>query len=170
MACRSTAGRPTTTPGSAPGTRSSWRARRRSGCGRRTRRGSGTTNSATSCGRRCAPRTDVPGPYDRSVASRYDVSVVPPQGGYLAKQCPVRAQWDLIRPCEPLPVSLVLERRFAAGRQFEEAVVARLAPLHPDACVVAEPDRDKREAATAAAMKARAPVIVGGRLPADPEG
>ena len=95
---------------------------------------------------------------------------VAPQGGYLAKQCPVRAQWDLIRPCDPLPVSRVLERRFAAGRQFEEAVVARLAPLHPDACVVAEPDRDKREAATAAAMKARAPVIVGGRLPADPEG
>ena len=82
----------------------------------------------------------------------------------------VRAQWDLIRPCDPLPVSRVLERRFAAGRRFEAEVVAGLAALHPDGCVVAEPDRDEREAATAAAMKAGAPVIMGGRLPADAEG
>jgi len=98
------------------------------------------------------------------------VSEVSPQGGYLAKQCPVRAQWDLIQPCDPLPVSRVLERRFAAGRRFEDEVVAQLVPLHPDALVVAEPDREEREAATAAAMKAGTPVIVGGRLPADPGG
>jgi predicted RecB family nuclease len=96
--------------------------------------------------------------------------MVPPQGGYVAKQCPVRAQWDLIRPCDPRPVSDVLERRFAAGRQFEADVVAGLLPLHPGACVVAGEDRDEREAATAAAMKAGAPVIIGGRLPADPAG
>jgi predicted RecB family nuclease len=98
------------------------------------------------------------------------VSGVPPQGGYVAKQCPVRAQWDLIRPCGPLPVSRVVARRFAAGRRFEAEVVAQLVPRHPDACVVAEPDRGERAAVTAAAMKAGAPVIVGGRLPADPEG
>src|SRR5580704_19501894 len=123
---------------------------------------------ASSGSRACG--NDVGVPYDRGGGPRYDVSEVPPQGGYLAKHCPVRAQWDLIRPCDPLPVSRVLERRFAAGRRFEAEVVAQLAPLHPDACVVAEPDRDEREAATVAAMKAGAPVIVGGRLPADPEG
>jgi predicted RecB family nuclease len=107
------------------------------------------------------------------VAPRYDVSVVPPQGGYLARHCPVRAQWDVIRPCEPLPVPPVLERRFAAGRRFEAELVAGLVPLHPGACVVAganHEDREEREAATAAAMKAGAPVIVGGRLPPDPAG
>jgi predicted RecB family nuclease len=96
--------------------------------------------------------------------------MVPPQGGYLAKQCPVRAQWDLIQPGEPLGVPPVLERRFAAGRRFEKELVAGLVPLHPGACVVAGADREEREAATVAAMKAAAPVIVGGRLPPDPIG
>jgi predicted RecB family nuclease len=104
------------------------------------------------------------------VSTRYDTSGVPPQGGYVAKQCPVRAQWDIIRPCEPLPASPVLARRFARGQQFEEEVAARLLALHPAAHVIPGRARAGREDATLGAMKAGRPLILGGRLPIDPAG
>ncbi len=108
----------------------------------------------------------------RCVATRFDVSAVPLQGGYVAKRCPVRAQWDTIAPCEPRPASAAVVSRQDAGVAFEKDVVAALLALHPAAEVM--PARSAgpgpREQATLAAMTARVPVIIGGRLPADQRG
>jgi len=107
------------------------------------------------------------GRYHMCVSTRHDVSAVPPQGGYLAKRCPVRAQWDVVRPCDPLPPSPPVARRLSRGREFESAVVARLLALHPDAHVISGASPAEREDATIAAIAAGIPLIAGGRLPAD---
>ena len=104
------------------------------------------------------------------VVTRYDTSAVAFQGGYVAKQCPVRAQCDVLRPCEPLGPSAILERRFLRGREFEADVVAELVSLHRDAVVVEAEDWTEREAATAVAMAGAADLVIHGRLPADPSG
>ena len=101
---------------------------------------------------------------------RYDVSRVPPQGGYLAKHCPVRAQNDVVVPATPIPVPPELQRRFDRGKEFERDVLALLLDLHPHAQVIRATTTSEAEAATSAAMAARAPLIVGGRLPTDIEG
>jgi predicted RecB family nuclease len=109
----------------------------------------------------------------RGVATRYDISAVPPQGGYVAKRCPVRAQCDALRPCDPLPPSAAVEGRLARGMQFEADIVARLLVLHPSAPVVGgqdEAQRAEREAATLTAMAAGSELVIAGRLRADHAG
>ncbi len=109
-----------------------------------------------------------PVPSIGSVAPRYDVSTVPPQGGYRARYCPVRAQLDVLRPTEPLPVSAVVERRVTQGVDFEAAVLESGRAGWPEAVVIPPgAAAAEREALTVAAMEAEAPLIVGGRLPTD---
>jgi len=105
-----------------------------------------------------------------SMTTRYDVSTIPPQGGYVAKQCPVRAQNDALQPGEQLPVSPMLQRRFDRGNEFEARIVAELVALHPGAITIQDADPNEREAATLAAMHAGAPLILNARLPADDAG
>ena len=104
------------------------------------------------------------------MTTRYDVSSVPLQGGYVAKQCPVRAQNDVLRPVEPLPPSPVLQRRFERGIQFEADVIADLLRLHADAIVIEGADASEIEAATSDAMQRSTPLILNSRLPHDPIG
>ncbi len=105
------------------------------------------------------------------MTTRHDVSGVPAQGGYVAKRCPVRAQNDTIQDAEPIPVSEVLERRFRMGREFEAGLNAELVRLHPGLVSIDRGERGVREAATTTAATANgAPLIIGGRLPADTTG
>jgi hypothetical protein len=82
------------------------------------------------------------------VGTRHDVTGVPLQGGYIAKLCPVRAQNDALRPCDPLQPSPMLERRFERGRDFELEILDCLKEAHPDLIVIAE-HGEKAEAASA---------------------
>jgi hypothetical protein len=92
------------------------------------------------------------------------------QGAYVAGRCPVRAQWDVLRPCEPLPASPVAQRRVEHGRSFESEVLAELVTLHPGAVAIDLEQRAERELATVAALREGAGVILGGRLPTDHTG
>jgi hypothetical protein len=98
------------------------------------------------------------------------------QGGYVAKQCPARAQWDTVRYCEPLPASPFLQRLFKRGRDFESEVVAQLLELRPDALTVTPSGPSKTlpsaiwRRSGRCETASRSSWAADGRLPADPVG
>jgi predicted RecB family nuclease len=94
---------------------------------------------------------------------RHDVSTVPLQGGYVAKQCPVRAQNDLLLPDTPAETAAFQQRLFDKGNAFEADVLAGLLAVQPEAVVV-QGKGTEAEAATLLAMQGGAPLILNARL------
>jgi len=119
----------------------------------------------------CAPNfegTSLTSPTNLS-AHGYDLATIKPLGGYPATQCPVRTRFAVLPPdgVEPAPVDEVTQSRFDAGNEFEALVFGKLRTLHPDAVEIADGPKPAMIAATVAAMDARVPLILGGRLPDD---
>lgn len=103
----------------------------------------------------------------KTSTTRFDVSQVPPQGGYVAKRCPVRAQNDTLQPAERVPVGSFLQRLFDRGNAFEAEVFQ---PLLAQGALLIGPREDAAwTEATMRAMTDRVPVILGGQLPTDLE-
>ena len=90
-------------------------------------------------------------------------------GAYAARSCPVKTQWDVIRPCEPAPDPPFLVELGRRGVDFEADVFAELVTLHPDATVIDRTaPREERERRTREALDAGARLVLGPRLPHDP--
>ncbi len=107
------------------------------------------------------------------MATRYDVDAVPPQGGYIAKQCPVVAHLTNDPTIAVVPVERPQDAqlRMDRGVEFESRIFSDLAALHADAVVIdRDLDRARRESNTATAMREGATLIIGGRLPGDEDG
>jgi predicted RecB family nuclease len=106
------------------------------------------------------------------MTTRYDVSGVPLQGGYIAKRCPVRIQNDILRPTVPLPPGTDAQLRMAQGNDFEASVVEELKRVADPTWVFLDAGLEAAAAiaATMAAAGDGAPVIVGGWLPPDERG
>lgn len=102
--------------------------------------------------------------------SRHDYSSIAPLGSYAAKQCPVRVQLDVLQPGEPVPIAADAQLRMEEGIEFEAEIVAHLRTLAATDWVFIDEAAlagDERRAATALAIAAQAPVIVGANLAAD---
>ncbi len=105
--------------------------------------------------------------------TRYDISTVPLQGGYIAKQCPVVAHLANDPTLDVLPLARAedAQLRMDRGVEFEAEIFAELTALHPEAITVDRTaSREARQAATLAAMESGAGLIIGGRLQPDIDG
>ena len=103
--------------------------------------------------------------------TRHDVSGVPFQGGYIAKQCPVKIQWNVLEPAERAPVPDIARIRMDAGIEFEADIEQSLT-ADPTGrwLLIADGPRDEVIHQTVEAMHQQAEAIFGGWLPADAVG
>jgi predicted RecB family nuclease len=99
-----------------------------------------------------------------------DYSRVKPLGAYPATRCPVRLQYDLLPPPGTVPVEVAATQRerMEQGVAFEQAMLQELAVLHPGAVLV--PDNWRAAEPTLEALRAGAPLVLGGALPDDLDG
>lgn len=109
-------------------------------------------------------------PPPRAAGPRRDVSAVPPQGGHVAKRCPLRVQYEwfppaAVTPGGPADVELL---RAETGAAFDVDLLVDLRERHPDAVTV-DVDRPAalQVAETLLALGRGVPVVLGARLPVD---
>jgi hypothetical protein len=96
-----------------------------------------------------------------------DYSRIRPLGGYPARRCPVRLQYDLLPPPATVFVepSVADQERITAGLEFQAAVFTRLLGLHDDLVLVEQSWNASLR--TREAMDAGVGIILGGVLPDD---
>ena len=92
-----------------------------------------------------------------------DIARVRPQGGYVARRCPMRAQNDVVRPAIPRRPGPEVQRRFDQGNAFELAAVSTVEGLGIAARVV---EGFAAEELSALGLEG-ATVVLGARLPTD---
>lgn len=95
-----------------------------------------------------------------------DLSSVPPQGGYVARRCPMRAQNDVLQPALPRPIGPEVQRRFDQGNAFEAVAIAQVESLGGAVRVVEEVDSE----VLIVPAEEDVAVLLGARLPPDRAG
>lgn len=106
-------------------------------------------------------------------APRLDVSEVPPRGGYVARRCPLRVQYELFPPVgvEPGQPADVERLRAEARAAFRAEVLDEVRALQPNSVTIDdEQPATMQVGATLLAMGEGVPVVLGGRLPTDVAG
>lgn len=106
-------------------------------------------------------------------APRLDVSEVPPRGGYVARRCPLRVQYEVFPPVgvAPGPPADVDRLRAEARVAFQAEVLDEVRALHPNSVTINdEPSATMQVGETLLAMGEGVPVVIGGRLPTDVAG
>lgn len=107
----------------------------------------------------------------RPVTTPPDSAKVPPLGGYVAKQCPVRAQLDLDANVDrslQVETTAAERARIDAGIEFEKRIFAVLSTVE-GAEIIRAATRAEAQQETAAAIERGAAIIAGADLPDDVE-